>query len=75
MMTLLRLIGRLAQDGVSDAVPERVALHRTCRGTPSGSPEVKVKSADRGQRESGTAESPCVKFRSPPPSVVPAAKL
>lgn len=32
-MTVLRLLGRLAQDGVSNAVPEWVSFHSACIGT------------------------------------------
>lgn len=49
MMTLLRLIGRLAQESVSDPVPERVALHSAYRERErhSGLKEVKQQSDSR----------------------------
>lgn len=71
MMTLLRLIRRLTQEGVSDTVPERVTFHCTCGRRESQ----KFRRSNQIQWLTADEESPWVKFNSPPPSVVPAAKL
>ena len=52
MMTRLRLIGRLTNEGISDPVPERVALHGAYRETARQSGRQEVMS----QSDSGIGE-------------------